>query len=384
MKLKPRNFQILTLSGLALSTLAATQPARAVVLEAKWLAGQQLSYDLKLDGTIHLTAPEGTPMIAGLPLELLVKGDGQSTLVTGEVDEFGTAVVAARMERLQFKMNETTFNQNAVLGVREGKASFTLNGQSVMPTTDVSRFLNSQGGLRITKQMHVVGAVPSKKASAATDTDADAAPATGDKPAKAGKKTPFAIPLNVAAMMQAMMARTLPAILPTRDIGAGDEWSANVEWPIPPAFQTPALKEALQNPAGQFAMKAVGEEDINGRKAWRIAVDGTLQVDEAQAKIIADEIEKQRVANAPKGEAKPDDVKNVLPFGMTPPKFFSFKQKIKGDFWFDAVAGQVVRGDFNVNAAAQSRKDDKGKADGSTDFVGNIKLDLRKVSYENQ
>lgn len=380
MKLKPRNFQLLTLSALALSTLAAPRPAHAVVLEAKWQAGQQLSYDLKLDGTMHLTAPAGTPMIAGLPLEILLKGDGQSTLVTGDVDEFGTAVVAARLERLQLKMNETTFNQNGVLGVRDGKATFSLNGQAVMPTTDVSQYLNSQGGLRITKQMHVIGAVPLKKAEKKTE---DAASEADEKPiGRPGRKTPFALPLDVAAMVQAMLARTLPAVLPTKDISAGDEWNANVEWPVPPGMIKPNIKDNFQNPVGQFAMKAVGEEDINGRKAWRIAVDGALEVTEAQAKIIGDEIEKQRAASTPKGEAKPD-VKPATPFGMTPPKFASLKQKIKGDFWFDAVAGQIVRADLNLNSSVQTRKDEKSKLDGATDFAGNLKMDLRKVSYES-
>lgn len=377
MKLTSRNLKLLTLGALALSTLATMRPARAVVLEAKWQAGQQLSYDVKLDGTLHLTTPEGTPVPAGLPLEILLKGDGQSTLFASEVDEFGTAVVAARLERLQLKMNETTFNQNGVLGVREGKMSFALNGQSMMPTTDVSRFLEPQGGLRITKHMHVVGAAPFKKPENAPETDDKAA-------GKTARKTPFAIPLDVAAMAQAIMARALPAVLPAKDISAGDEWNANVEWPLPPNMMKPELEK---NPAGRFAMKAIGEEEINGRKAWRIAVDGTLEVDQAQARIIADEIEKQRAATAPKDDDKKGDAKSDAkptgPFGVAPPKFFTLKQKIKGDFWFDAVAGQVVRADLNLSSSAQTRKEEKSKTD-NNDFAGNLKMELRKVSYENQ
>src|SRR6476661_8475209 len=95
------------LAAVALASTFFACSAHAVVLEQKWQAGQQLSYDMKVDGTLNLTAPEGTPMIAGMPLEILMKGDGQSTFITNDVDDFGTATVGMRLERLQLKMNET-------------------------------------------------------------------------------------------------------------------------------------------------------------------------------------------------------------------------------------------------------------------------------------
>jgi hypothetical protein len=348
----------------ALSTLSPFS-ARAAVLEEKWQAGQQLSYDLTLDGTLHLTAPADAPMIGGLPLEILLKGDGQNTLDTRSVDEFGTAIVALRLDRLQLKMNETTFNQNGVFGIREGRANFSLNGQSLMPARDISQYLAPRYGLRITKQFHVVGAPP-LATTTATATDAGDAK-TGDD------KSPIKIPLQTLTLMQAMMARSLPPLLPSRDVNIGDTWTANVEWPQVPN----APKSEAQKPVGAFNLKAIGEEEVLGRKTWRIAFDGTVQLDEAQAKLIGDEIEKTR---DDKGKA----ANRPAVGGMQLPKLFTLVQKVKGDLWFDAVAGQIVRTDLQLTSNGQTRKDEKSKADGDFDFSGNLKMELRKISYESQ
>lgn len=351
-------------SAVLLNTLHAT-PANAVVLEQKWQAGQQLGYDLKLDGTLHLTAPADTPMIGGMPLELLLKGDGQSTLLTHDVDEFGTATVAGRLERLQLKMNETTFNQNGVLGIRDGRATMTLNGQSVMPARDISSYLAPRYGLRITKQLHVVGMAPLKVTTPEP---------VGDDDDKNAKQPALNLPFNMVMMMQAVIARTLPALLPTRDVKVGDDWKANVEWPQPP--NTPRAE--LQKPAGEFNLKAEAEEEVLGRKTVRIAVDGSVQVDEAQTKIITDEIEKRR------GEQDKEGTTATTARGMKLPKLFAVTQKVNGNLWFDPAAGQIVSTDLRLNSAAQTRKTEKGKVDGALDFAGNLKMELRKVSYENQ
>jgi hypothetical protein len=363
-KIKTRMALLAGALSIAASTLV-TSSARAVVLEEKWQAGQQLSYDMKVDGTLNLTAPEGTAMIGGLPLEILIKGDGQSTLLTTEVDEFGTGTVGLRVDRLQLKLNETTFGQNGILGIRDGKANFSLNGQAAMPTTDVSQYLAPPYGVRMTKQLHAVGTSPLRK---------EEAPAPDDKTAAKG---PLRMPLGTLVMVQALMARSLPALLPAGDVAAGQEWKANIEWPQPPQLARPEM----QQPMGEFAMKAVGEEEVLGRKAWRIALDGVLKIDEAQARIISEEIEKGR---ANKGEENADAPRG--PLGkMAIPKLIAFTQKIKGDFWFDADAGQIVRADLQTTSDVQTRKDEKSKAaDGKMNYAGNLQLELRKMSYENQ
>lgn len=351
---------------LAASLLAAIAvPAvRADVLEQKWQAGQQLAYDLKTDGTMHVTAPEGVPMIAGLPLEFQFKGDGQSSINTVAVDEFDTATVVPRIERLQIKLNETSFGQTGVLGLREGKLSVSVNGQPVMQPMDVSQIINPPYGLRITKQLHVVGLQPLAKEE----------PARANEPAKDDKKTPFKIPANALLMAQALIAHTLPALLPPREVALGDEWKANVEIPAIPG--TP-LTQAKQ--MGTFNLKALAEEEVEGRKTWRISVDGSVKVDEQDSKMVADQMEKSQ-------EGK-EGQKSIpgLPFKIDPKMFalFSMTQKVKGSIWFDVAAGQIVKADLRLDATAQTRPNDKVKPSNLFDYGANVKMDLRKVSYEN-
>jgi hypothetical protein len=360
----PRNKKVVALVALACGAVWSTllpRAARAAVLEAKWQAGQQLSYDLTLGGTLHMTAPADVPMIGGLPLEIKLKGDGQNTLEARAVDDFGTAIVALRLDRLQLKMNETMFNQNGVLGIRDGRANFLLNGQPVMPARDVSQYVAPRYGLRVTNQLHVVGVAPldAKSADTANGSKAD------------DEKSPLKIPLQALTLMQAMMARALPPLLPTHDVNIGDTWTANVEWPQAPN----APQSETPKSVGQFTLKAIGEEEVLGRKTWRIAIDGAVQLDEAQSKIIADEAGKRNTDQS--------DRAVKTPFGsLRLPELFKLSQKVKGDFWFDPDAGQVVRVNVQLTSNGQTRKDAQSKTDGDFDFAGNVGLELRKMSYE--
>jgi hypothetical protein len=349
--------------GLVWSALLPTT-AGAVVLEAKWQTGQQLSYDLALGGTLHMTAPTDVAMIGGLPLEVKLKGDGQNTIVARSVDDFGSALVALQLDRLQLKMNETTFNQAGVLGIRDGRATFLLNGQPVLPARDISQYLAPRYGLRITNQFHIVGTAPLENAGAAPEVDTATAP-------KDDAKSPMKLSLQILTLMQAMMARSLPPLLPTRDVNIGDAWTANVAWPqVPSAGRVTASKNL-----GEFNLKAIGEEEVLGRKTWRIGVDGTVTLDEAQSKTIRDEIFKS-------GSVKADAPLQTPLGNLRLPQLFKMVQKIKGDFWFDPVAGQVVSAELQLESNGQTRKDAQSKADGDFDFVGNVGLKLRKLSYQ--
>lgn len=332
----------------ALSTLAAA-PAKADVLEQKWVVGQQLSYDTKMDGTLRFMAPADVPMIGGLPLEMLLVGEGQSTLDTREIDEFGVALVVPRLERLQLKFNETNFDQKGVLGFRDGRATFSLNGQVVGPNMDWSKAANPDYGLRISKTLRVLGAQPLKVE------DADAPVEEEEKPAAKN-----ALPFDFPAMMQAMITRSIPPLLPDRDVKIGDTWTTEIQWPTLPGARPPVGK---QSAPGKFDFKALAEEEVAGRKTWRISVDGALKVNDLSTQMATDAMKE-------KGASKNAKL----------PKFLSLTQKMKGDVWFDAAAGQVVRVDMHVDAGAEGREVVGKASDGDMSFNGTIKMDLRKVA----
>jgi hypothetical protein len=347
----------------AAAVAGSTPGARADVLEQKWVAGQQLSYDFKLDGTLRFTTPTDTIVagfpIGGMPLEMLLKGEGQTTLDTHEVDEFGTAVVVPKLERMQLKFNETTFNQNGEIGLRDGRANFSVNGQSMGPANmDVSRVMNSGYGLRFTKSLRVTGFEASNKEAAPKEAAPDA------KPDASGKAT-----LGVATMIQGMIARAIPPLLPVEDVSIGDSWTANVEWPTMPGAKPDATAKPRE-PIGKFDFKALAEEEVQGRKTWRIAVDGTLQAADLETKGAEETVQKQSAAAGQK-----------FPFKL--PALMTMAQKIKGDVWFDRDAGQIVKMDVRLNSSAEGRPAAGKPTDGTMNFNGRLLMDLRKISFVN-
>src|SRR5687767_9350971 len=97
--LKPMKMPIVrlvasTVSVLALCLLLAPQPARAVVLEQRWQAGQQLSYDVGLNGTLNTQAPADAGMLAGMPLEIQLNLKSLANVDTLAVDALGTGTIA--------------------------------------------------------------------------------------------------------------------------------------------------------------------------------------------------------------------------------------------------------------------------------------------------
>jgi hypothetical protein len=343
--------------GCAVAFAGSTPGARAEVLEQQWQAGQQLSYDFKLDGTLRFTTPADTVIagfpIGGMPLEMLLKGEGQTTFDTHEVDDFGTAVVVPKLERLQLKFNETTFNQNGEIGLRDGRANFSANGQSVGPANvDVSRIMNPDYGLRFTKSLRVTGVEAIK--------NREAAPAP-DAPGKA--------PIGIATMIQGMIARSIPPLLPANDVSIGDSWTANVEWPTLPGAK-PDATAAPRAPIGKFDFKAIAEEEVQGRKTWRIATDGAIQAVNMETKDANNAVQKQTAAAG-----------QSFPFKL--PALMTMAQKIKGDIWFDPTAGQIVKTDLRLTTSAEGRPGIGKPTDGIMNFNGKLMMELRKVSFTN-
>jgi len=367
---------VCALSGVAL----AAQPARAVTLEQKWLAGQQLNYDMTMNGTLTIDTDAGAPVLwAGLPLEVLLKGSGQVALDTRKVDENGAGLVALKLP--SFKVTGSAWEQNVVLDILDGQPKFSFNGKDMTGPQDkrpnLQFLVEPTYGLQISRLGRVERAVPlveevEKKDNATTG-------------ANDAKNSPGA-PINVAGLMRSAFFQMLPAPWPAHEVEIGDTWTIVSRLPIPAAKtdedKTEAANaddaktdEAAPAPAfqvlelGKFDMTLKGEETLDGKKALRVGVVGTLSLDAAKAKIL-----NKAAGNKAGGN-----------------KVSSATQKISGDLWFDANAGQfvkaalVLKGQMKGVGGTPAKGAEKAKTWGSTQsFYGNIGLKLKNVTMANE
>ncbi|HEX8833791.1 MAG TPA: hypothetical protein VF719_06300 [Abditibacteriaceae bacterium] len=350
------------LTGLLATAAFSALPARAATLEQKWQAGQKLSYDMALDGNLGLNFDATAPFLwAGLPLDIKLNGSGEIALDTRAVDESGSGTVAVLVPRL--KMNGSTWGQNAQLELNDGRPVFSLNGQVMGGGANAAAAAGAGGavatfltqpdyGLRISRQGRVESIVALKAKPAVAEADP--------------KKS--ALPINVEGLLRSVIVQVLPTFWPARDVQMGETWSSPSRLPIPTnkAADTPGPAFQLID-LGKFDFTLAGEEEAEGRKTFRVAVLGNLDVDKARAGQINDAVGGKANGN----------------------KLTSASQKVTGDLWFDATAGQLVRANLKLNTqlagvGVTPAKDGKGKAQtwgNGQSFNGTLKLQLRKVSY---
>jgi hypothetical protein len=296
-------------------------PARATVLEQKWVAGQQLSYDIKLsDSTLTLQSDAAAPFFwAGVPWEVALDGTGEVVLDTRAVDEAGAGTVAVRLPRLH--MNGSAMGMfKAVLDVQNGLAKLSINGQPangrgtaakalVEPTTalEISRYGRVQR-LVLLRTVAPKGATQTPKAQT-------------PKAGTAGGLTPELSTLVPTALLQA-----LPQLWPGRDIKIGEKWTAQ------PKLPARAKANAAGDAAGQSVqpqmislgnidMTLLAEEAVEGRATQRVGIQGILSLDAAKAAALMG------------GTSQ----------GAGDRRLTSLKQTINGDIWFDDKAGQIVK-----------------------------------------
>lgn len=346
----------------ALVSALSTVAVRADVLEQKWQAGQHLAYDFTTDGTLRFTLPADTVIagfpVGGLPLEMQIKGNGQNVLATHEVDEFGTAVVTPRLERFQLNFQETTFNQGGTMSINDGRANVRVNNQNVGPADmDLSRFINPDYGIRFTKNLRPTGFQALKK------------PQQEQQPAPEAKPGNSPLPAQFPAVIQGIVTSMIPPFLPLDDVNVGDSWTAEISWPVIPGVLAP--NSMPKEGPGKFSFQAVAQEELEGRKTWRIAIDGEVKVSDLATKPAAAAIEQRSAAAG-----------QQLPF--TVPNLVSVTQKVKGDIWFDAEAGHAVKADLRLNTNAESRLALGKAADGKLQFNGKVLAQLRKTSFSNE
>lgn len=349
--------------------VVSTPAAHAVVLQQKWTAGQQLAYDTSATGTVNVQLPpDANNILAGLPIEIDLKLQGQTALDTLSVDDAGTGTVAMRLNPL--KIQGDMLGQNLLLNVKDGKGAITINGKAMggsAAATDWSAFNNPINAMRISKVGRMEGLTPIK---------AQAAPSAAPGAAGAKSKARGPMPVDMQGMVGAMMLRALPTLWPDHEVNVGDKWSSALNLPVtssPNGAAPTAIAPGA--PLGKFDFVLRGEEEIEGRKTERIGMKGTVDVDEDTATTLT----------------------GVLPFGNNAPKLGGAglqhaHQQLTGDLWFDAAAGQVVRGEFDVQSQVTTHPaaptptandaGDKPPTAGSTmSFNGTVQMQLRKVSY---
>ena len=326
-------------------------PARAVVLEQKWKAGQQLSYETTLRGTANLTAPAGANFpLAGVPLEVPIRGTGLVQLQTLSVDAAGVGTLTMRVP--QFNLTGQAFGQNGQLTLQENTSRVTLNGRPIKLGDGTNPLAQPPFSLQISPQGRFVGFQPlaPKTAPAATTT-----PANPVEPAAA---------LDRTAMMTAAVVRALPALWPGRDVQVGEKWKAEISLPaapattVPPTTTAPATPPATApattaaptaaRPLGTWNMTFKGAEEVEGRTLQRVGVVGQVALDSTQTPAA------QRAAGTASGK---------------------IKQDVRGDLWLDAAAGQIVRADLTLGVQAEGGQNEEQKA--RMNFIGTLQLNLK-------
>ncbi|HEX8550078.1 MAG TPA: hypothetical protein VF681_00845 [Abditibacteriaceae bacterium] len=325
---------------------AAFQSVQAATLEHKWRAGEQLAYDVALDGTMTVETDASAPILfAGIPLDVKLNGNAALNLDTREVATDGGAVVALSFPRVQLK--GSAWEQNLVLDANAGEMTFTFNGQKNAKTTPVPWLVNPNYALLVSKNAKIERIVSLKTPE---ETAATPEPKTG-------------LPVNVAGLMRSMALQLFPALWPNREVAPGETWSVESRLPVPAAnaADRPAL-ELL--PLGKFDLTLGNEEEVNGKRAYRVAMQGLLDLDKAKA---------ARLNPAGKGT-----------------RLSSGSQKVTGIFWFDAAAGQVVRADLKlggdlagiISSPAKNPGDTPTSFAASERFNGTLTFNLKSTSMK--
>ena len=332
----------------ALMMAAASRSAQAVTLEQKWQPGQQLDYNVLLNGTVNLMAPADAPFfLAGVPMKAKLDLKAQTTFDALSVDDNGTGTVALRVADLQVRAE--AFGGAFVL--KNGRTSILMNGAPLNEGRDfdMSRLKNPPFAMLITKQGRVTNLVPTpnKPAGAAT------AAKPGNQDGQAFDPSRFVIPL---------ILRALPTVWPAQEVKIGDKWQGEIGWPVVAGNDgkvAPAPDEALPT-VGKMDFTLEAEEEILGRKTHRVAIEGDVVIDAQKAASVS------KKANEKTGM----------------PRLTDARQEVKGKVWLDAAAGQVVRADLKLQTVAHGQGKSNGAAGNSyANFEGTLTMELNKVSY---
>jgi len=343
---------LLLVLTVAMTSFAAKSSSAAVTLKESWQAGQQLVYDTNIDGDLNLQVPASVQsMIAGMPLEISLRGVGKTTLNTLKVSDFGDGTVQAKINPLNLEAE--TFGQKAIIKVNNGTAVATLNGAAQeMPLLDWNLITNPPMALIFSPQMKVTGFSSADQANSATSTDSVA-------------------PTGMMAMIQNLILQSLPAVLPTKSLNVGDQWTSDVQFKTSPAPNATAIK------LGSFQFELKDPQTMEGRSLQHITVHGDIDLSSEQSKGLT--------AGFGSSDADTSDdatANNPKIFtSMLANHLFSLGQTVDGDLYFDATAGQFIQADLNVDSAMQTLPDttEPSQPDGFMNFSGTVRFKLSQV-----
>lgn len=328
-------------------------PSHAVVLKQKWQAGQKLVYTLDMEGTANVKLPPDAPgaaLLAGVPLEVPMRGKGVAQLETLKVDEMGTGTVAVTVPRLT--LDTQAMGQKFQLTLKDGKSQLTLNGQLInlgaLPQGDGK----AKSAVKISSngQFKGVEAIPDpNKPAPVVDTQTPVDPAQA---------------VDKGALVSATIMSAFPALWPARDVNVGETWQANVDYP---ALARPAQNGEAAKPLGAFDLKLEGEDVVNGKTLQRVSIKGDLDLDGKTLETA--------FPTAP--AATPADPKAKV---RARPKLDHATQSLEGTLWLDANSGQVAKAELIMGGRAQATMPKPNGDAGSQswlDFTGTLNMALQ-------
>lgn len=336
------------IGALGASSFGLARTAHAVVLKQKWQAGKTLVYNVDLDGTANLQMPSDAPsVLAGVPLEVQLRGKGIANFNTLKVDELGTGTVAVTVP--QWNMDAQTLGQKANFSLRDGQTQFTLNGKRIAIGPNSQKPLPAPPSLKIAANGQFKGIEQLDQAGKAKTAPPNDAPVSPEAA------------LDKGALAAAAFLRAFPALWPARDLKVGDTWSANVDFP---ALARPAQNGQPSKPLGVFNLKLEGQDVIGGQTLQRVSIKGDIDVD---GKTI-DKLAPPTATAVATSKAKPQ------------PRLDHATQTVDGQIWFDANAGQVAKSELVLGGRAQAqtpKPDGTSGAPAWIDFTGTLNMNLQ-------
>jgi hypothetical protein len=320
----------------AVSALIPLDPAHAVVLQQKWEPGRTLAYKTEVNGTVNVLVPANAPIIiAGVPIEVEITGQGTTELRTLKVDEAGVGTVQVRVP--EFDLQGQALGQKGLFSLRQNTSKVTLNGKAIKLGDGTNPLAQPTVAVRLSPKGRVLGV----ENLAAAPKPAPAANA----PVNPG------MAIDRAALLVATITRALPSLWPEKDVQNGETWNAEINWPMPSATDP---KTVVPTQLGKMDLTLKGEETVEGRVLQRVGLQGTLNVDSSLF-----EAPGQKAAAQMRGKTK---------------------QEVKGDVWFDAAAGYIVRTDLVVGAHVEGGPKVGTDNQAWADFTGSVLLNLKPAA----
>lgn len=339
----------------------------AATLEHKWRAGEQLSYDLAVDGTMTIETDANAPILfAGIPLDVKILGGADVLLDTREVTPDGAATIAVTLPQL--KLKGTAWEQVATLDAKQGNVGITFNGRGMGKDTRAPWLVEPPYALQVSKNAHIerVISLTEKPEDAAKEEipkqDDPLKEQAASVPAPAAPPIGNRLPLNVAGLMRSLALQVLPTLWPGRDVAPGETWSIESRLPVPSRKADGPALEMMS--LGKFELTLGNEEDYAGHRAYKVAIQGLLSLD------------KNKAARLNNGQGT---------------RLINAAQKLGGSLWFDAAAGQLVGADLKLTGnmagiiamPARNPGDTPVPFAASQRFDGSIKLQLKSAKMKD-